>query len=294
MTLDWGIRIFKGQARSFSLANLPPRARSLWLPGDACLCVKEALALGVLDTDSRIIAVERDRATFAIMAATMRGLGFNHIPLLECRELSTVVLPFDLDLVNIDLCGSLTLDLAQWIERTLPHHLTMNASIIMTTRFGWRNNPFMVHAEERLLDDYRDLAEDVTLEIGSRHEKEVIPLLILMSALHNFVGHTTAIRYYDVIEDGGSHHQPMMLYRMDNIRHRTAPTRLPTLGVLLRGFEMSREAALKAWQTRRLKEKATKEAIEAATRKLQHLEYRRRALKAWETRRARETETKVD
>jgi hypothetical protein len=310
MTFNWGGRYYKRQARTFSLDNLPAPPRSLWMPSDECICVKEAIEKGVLDRTSEIIAVERDRAIYSRMLATLGSLGFLRPPRTFNCELSTVRLPFDLDLVNIDLCGSLTADVVVWAEETLSRHIVEGCTIILTTRFGWRNNPFLIHAERRFLNEYRRIAEEVTLEIGSRHEKEVVPLLVFMSALHGYVAHTTALRYYDFTDNDRVHHQPMMLYRMENLRRRTEPTKLPTLHELTKGFRMTREAALKAWDTRRKKlAEAKKREIAAKTPRwnaeakkrreaemgrslpddetARFLEYRRRALKAWDTRRAR-------
>lgn len=292
----WSGRPLKQQARSFALRDLSPRMHSLWMPAAECICIGEAVKLGILDRSSHIIAVEREEPIYRAMVAQLHKFRFDHVLPLH-RELSDVQLTDKLDFVNLDFCGTLTEDVAIWTNIHLTQYLADNCTIVLTCRFGWRNNHFMAHAERRFMTRYRVLAEEVTTETSSRHENEIIPLLVFLSAIRDYTANITALRYRDFVDPVQGNAEgwglPMMLYRLDNVRRRDGeiPTNLPLFDELMEGYIVTSEGAKKAWVTRR--QRAAEKAAVLRVPDEDIARFKRnsdRGLKAWQTRRAKARE----
>src|SRR4051812_46474037 len=84
MTMNWAERTLKQKGREH-LLKAPvrhPARQALFMPGwdpagnTGCLCVERGLALGTIDRNTRIIAVERRSEFIAPIAARLRSFGF--------------------------------------------------------------------------------------------------------------------------------------------------------------------------------------------------------------------------
>jgi len=122
--MNWHDRNQKARCRSYAVEAMDEPAKvALFLPSNTQLCIKEALETGVINRNTRIIAVEKD-AQIAARIERYLDREFNFPYLLHCDELTNLHLADDpdvqrygIDLAYIDLCGNLKLSYAKWAVR---------------------------------------------------------------------------------------------------------------------------------------------------------------------------------
>ena len=95
---------------------------ALFLPSHSCHCIKEALKQGVVDKNTYIVAVERDRELIDRIRTTLDELGFVDYVVLhkDLEKVKTFPIPSRVfDFVYIDTCKGLTRPMQAWIKDVL-------------------------------------------------------------------------------------------------------------------------------------------------------------------------------
>jgi hypothetical protein len=250
-------------------------ATSLWLPGDQCLCLHEALGEGFIDQASKLVLVERDRvAAQQIRSWAETAVMWKVPPILLEKELHDVKLPFNIDFAYIDLMGTLLPKICLWIIEELAPKLNTGASICLVHTYGWRNAEFLYFMNDHL----KWCSRYQQLQVGMRTNDKynVLPIALLSCCLRELSFDVTCTARY------GDSVRTMVYYKLENIR--SGPTEWPYIEKMIKRYlesptdhnpfyqrkDMSKknsERARKAWVTRRAMERS------------------RRAYKAWETRR---------
>lgn len=135
LDVDWS-KINKNVARKITInkyvgVHRKDRAR-LFMPGNQCLCVKEALKNGQLNILYRLIVVENSPSVMEIIKNILSELGFVDV-YYHCGDL------YDLDLIeasggklidyfNLDTCNNVNSDISNWIVH-IPKHIVAKKAI---------------------------------------------------------------------------------------------------------------------------------------------------------------------
>jgi len=96
-----------------------PAKVALFLPGNECLCVRSALEQGIIDENTHIIAVERNKDTAKVIESQLETLVHYfdiHVGPITTLDFSEFGIgKGELEFAFFDFCGSLELDLVQWL-----------------------------------------------------------------------------------------------------------------------------------------------------------------------------------
>lgn len=125
------------------------------LPGPTCEDIKDGLCAGVFNAQSEVIGIERDPVVFVKMRRNGSQLPIRFRPVHSDLEDYSPAGKFDL--FALDFCGSMTAEIAAWIERN-HHYLRPGGRLIYTTLFGPRRNLYLREQTRRCLEG--DWAED--------------------------------------------------------------------------------------------------------------------------------------
>jgi hypothetical protein len=139
--------------------------RALMLPGPTCEDVKEGIRAGVFSSQSTVIGIERDPATFERMRRNGARLPVVFAPVRT--DLEDYIPPGEFDLFGLDFCGSMTASVADWIGRH-HHALIPGGRLMLTALFGPRANHFLADRTERCLHgewaaEYKEYVQHVPM-----------------------------------------------------------------------------------------------------------------------------------
>mgnify|MGYP003473104040 FL=1 len=252
----------KQTARENAVSNLDyiPKC-SIWMPGNEALCVNYALQQGVLDANSKVILVERDRDTLIKMNRHLLVSPLNTI--FHNNDLEELELPnkTKIDFSFLDFCGSMSPYTLQWLRYELMEHWICDPKnrLSITHSFGWRNNQFLSGVQELFNTEYRNHLKEFGTQLGYRDFNLVIPLVLFKCAFNNF---NFEIRSPYKYQDS---RRSMILFRFENFQKLVSGTNgWPDITTILtainskRKLKMSSKSANKAWATRRKNSMAKK------------------------------------
>jgi len=127
-----------------------PAKTALFLPGNSCSCVKSALAQGTIDENTYIIAVEKDEKTADVIESQLKTLVNEYeIHRGPITTFDPYGCDYEIDFAFFDFCGSLDVDLVQWI---LDHSdiFVLNAQIAFTFCTLGRSSNFIREVQYEL------------------------------------------------------------------------------------------------------------------------------------------------
>jgi hypothetical protein len=266
----------KDQVRSALLTNLGRKRSALFLPGNECLCVKEAIAKGVLGQDSFLHAIERDPETSKVITETLNELGIQST--VFNGDLSDYEPGVPLDYAMLDLMGPLDQDLASWLSGIV-QNANPGFSLSMITTMNWRNSTFMRSATRTLWAKHKELIDQLKQDENIGFSYVVGHMAVLRSVLRDFdFDFKWTIRYRDTVHT-------MMAFRLVNFRPAANGNGWPSIGELTENTMNTTKTtatspAVKAWETRRKMAAEAEAAAIFAKRSAS-------AHKAWETRRSK-------
>lgn len=231
----------------YALRGVGFRMRSLWLPGSDGLCVKKAVERGIINRYSHTVFVERDEPTFQrIKRSAGRWVGETlHKPLLHNGQIFDLQLPWMIDYSFLDFMGTLDQKTTFWLQDYLAPNLDDGATICLTHAYGFRNNQFLASLRTDFKEgEWKDLYRKLSDESRIKDDNILIPLAVLHCVFSEFQFEIKPpLKYQDS-------RRSMLLYRLDNFTRDHGPNGWP---IFTGECEMAgnRQAALKAWATRR-------------------------------------------
>lgn len=109
------------------------------LPARECLCVKTALNMGAIDTNTVILFVERDWQDYNTIKATLAILGFTHVEG-YCGNFGDCSFDYTgkIDFAFLDLCGEYKADVSDWLYENR-QHFAKGAIVSITTQANSRS-----------------------------------------------------------------------------------------------------------------------------------------------------------
>jgi hypothetical protein len=252
---DQKARPQKNKTRVYALENLCLKKRSLWLPAAQCLCVAKARELGVLSDNSRLILVEKNRQVAEAMRITAGQWPWVHQPVVFVDELSNLKLGSPLDFAYLDFLGTLPFRTAEWMATELASHLAVNADIVVTLLYGWRNNELMYHLASEIKLQWSDCYEKLKKQVAIHSDQVVIPLAILKCIFHEF---DFKVRWPLKYRDSQN---SMLLYRLERFNRLAKGNGWPPFAELIEGLR--KRGVTMATATKKRKAKPTGNKIEA-------------------------------
>lgn len=307
--IGWTARNKKHESRKYVLDGYKQKHAAIFMPGwdeeagQSGQDVRLALETGALDPNLPLIVVERNVEWAKLIERDLLTLGFRRL-IVHAGELCDLQIDQPVDFVFIDLLGTLDYDLCVWMRDVLSPRLVEGATVALTLAYSIRNNPFMAMAAKALNTHFPEHVGEMREAYRVSTRNNLIPIILFRASLNR---HLFAYR-------------KMMTYRDTNFRMNTykfvksvfleGSNGSPMLDDLVSRFTIKeikamttkhRDAALKAWDTRRdnMKKAKRSEAAKKAwgTRRklasddrniLVQSEAQRRsaaAIKAWKTRR---------
>jgi hypothetical protein len=137
--MNWKTRKNKAWIRKELMRGFTS-ARALMLPGPTCEDIKVGIKQGVFDQNSEIVGVERDPDIFRRMKTNGTKLPLRFDPRL-CN-LEKVQPEGQFDLFGLDLCGSLTASVSEWL-RANHTHLKDGGRLLFTMQYSPRGNQYL-------------------------------------------------------------------------------------------------------------------------------------------------------
>ena len=140
---EYGNCPVKGQVRALALSvgwNKSEPAKSyLCLPARDCLCIKTALTLSVIDTNTEIFFAERDRQDYNTILQTLKDLGFTKVTGHYGKIENWKLRPKNkIELAFLDFCGEYTPQVARWLQWCRNFVFSPNAIVSITTQANGR------------------------------------------------------------------------------------------------------------------------------------------------------------
>lgn len=129
-----GKEVTRKLASEFSL-----RENALYMPASDLLCVRAGFDNSLINNSTNLVFVERNKKVFKNILTNSE---FKNVKVIN-SNLSKVKLPFNLDYAWLDLNGTITEDIYNWIKEELCNNLSNNAVICLTHELCWRNNNWM-------------------------------------------------------------------------------------------------------------------------------------------------------
>ena len=117
--------------------------KALMMPSWQCLCVEEALNVGLFTTDTHIVAIEGNKKAATKMRHRLKELGFNNVEVI--RKNIAKITQSDLgyekfDFVYLDLCSTPSDTIERWMQSTLSHAVRWSTPVAMTFIYADRSN----------------------------------------------------------------------------------------------------------------------------------------------------------
>jgi predicted O-methyltransferase YrrM len=274
--MKWETRPQKSQAREylFSTTRFVSRS-SLWMPAAECLDVQLAFDKGILDRDSRLIAVERDPMVFASLRKTLREIAcdrkLRHEPVLLNQPLHNVALDHSLDFVFLDLCGAYDAPVLSWIEYVLAPRLTSGADLAVTCTYAKRNSNFLQDCRDTMVHQWRALYDEFahSHDYFDRHNDEreyepiVVPALLLKFALCRYDSRMRQPKCYG--DD-----MPMIAFKISDIQAHPGQPHYPSFSELyMRTLLLQQQSAqpIRNQQSSTTRSEAARKAVETRRRR---------------------------
>jgi len=235
-------------------ADFTPRKSALYLPADEMKCVEVARESGMISTDfTHLHLIERNEDTFLKMRAKAIAKNWypNHADVFQ-GELCNYQIQRPLDYAWIDLNGTLSEDLVNWVSSELVPNLEDGAVVCLTHEYCWRNNVWLKGVWDQVLSSpewslgYAKFRRECVV-MGDRHLS--FPPFLISSLLSPYcVDVLEPIRYADTID--------MVFYRfvVQTQGEKVMPAKTK------RG---RRAAAIKAHETRNRQPVVASDVIEA-------------------------------
>lgn len=176
----------KDGVRKFIFDGVGWRDTSLWLPGEDLACIHTAMQSGVLDSDSHIIAVERDPDVARRIRQQLPHCGMSWH--LHEGELHSLTLPEDvrLDYAFIDLLGYLNTDICRWMNDVMIKHMTDDFSLAVTHLYALRNSHMLRKARSLFQTTYRELYMSFVDQVEIYNKNVLLPMALLKCIFRKF------------------------------------------------------------------------------------------------------------
>jgi hypothetical protein len=107
----------------------------IFLPGKDAFCVREAEFF--LPPETHVIAVERDISIFYDMRKNIRQTHFKNVDYIR-ENIHNLVLEETVSFLNLDLLGSITFDICDWLRNVLASKLHTGSRICLTVSNEYR------------------------------------------------------------------------------------------------------------------------------------------------------------
>ena len=146
--------------------------KALMMPSWQCLCVEEALNVGLFTTDTHIVAIEGNKQAAFIMKHRLKELGFNNVEVI--RKNIGKITQSDLgyqkfDFVYLDLCSTPSDTVEEWMQSTLSHAVRWSTPVAMTFIYADRSNNCL-HRDWEFRQSVNRASEEYKFSnIGSRN-----------------------------------------------------------------------------------------------------------------------------
>ena len=146
--------------------------KALMMPSWQCLCVEEALDVGLFTTDTHIVAIEENKQAAFIMKHRLKELGFNNVEVI--RKNIGKITQSDLgyqkfDFVYLDLCSTPSDTVEEWMQSTLSHAVRWSTPVAMTFIYADRSNNCL-HRDWEFRQSVNRASEEYKFSnIGSRN-----------------------------------------------------------------------------------------------------------------------------
>ena len=146
--------------------------KALMMPSWQCLCVEEALDVGLFTTDTHIVAIEENKQAAFIMKHRLKELGFNNVEVI--RKNIGKITQSDLgyqkfDFVYLDLCSTPSDTVEEWMQSTLSHAVRWATPVAMTFIYADRSNNCL-HRDWEFRQSVNRASEEYKFSnIGSRN-----------------------------------------------------------------------------------------------------------------------------
>jgi len=146
------IRPAKRRTRELA-ASFSRRNSALYLPADRMKCVQTAEEMGMISKDhTHLYLVEQKKDVFARLQNKVKRTGWSDQATLFNGKLEQFNIPKPLDFVWIDLNGTLSYNLVDWIKDHLALNLQEGAVVCLTQEYCWRNNVWLKELRDTMLN----------------------------------------------------------------------------------------------------------------------------------------------
>jgi hypothetical protein len=152
VSTDWsGKRDFKQECREMA-TNFSRKQTALFLPADKALCVATAFRNKMIDSKSSLLLIERRIE----IANKLKHVISHHknAELYQCN-LSSFIFPEKLDYAWLDLNGTITDDLAFWIQKELSQKVKSGSILCLTHAVGWRGNDWLKNTHDNMSEKHK-------------------------------------------------------------------------------------------------------------------------------------------
>lgn len=129
-------RALKNSVRHRLFADIPRSASMITLPSSNALCVKDMLAMKIVDESTSMTWVEMDPDKIAAMRQTARALKV--FPQIHCGDIRRFQPGTSFDLLNLDTEEGFTIQLGLWLE-SIQDHIRDGATLLITLTKHSRN-----------------------------------------------------------------------------------------------------------------------------------------------------------
>lgn len=152
-------RIYKEKTREMA-TDFSLRKSALFMPSSSAKCVLLAKEKNMINKHTNLILPERDKNLAIKLNNTLKNTNLKYT--IINTELSKVNLYEKLDYVWIDLNGTITIDIANWINNTLSFYLQPGSIVCLTHEYCWRNNLWLKKIREKEIRsfNYRKFRHD--------------------------------------------------------------------------------------------------------------------------------------
>ena len=224
-------RQFKQKSREMA-TSFNGRKSALFMPADTMKCVLTAERTGMISKDrTKLFLVERDKIKCNSLRTNLEISGWDKQSTIFNGALEKAVVPSGIDYAWIDLNGTVTASVAQWMEEELVRNLEERAVLCLTQEYCWRGNCWLDKVRDNALSNYRRVyAKFRQDEVIFGNRLLSIPAFILRCVTRQFeVRMFEPYRYSDTVD--------MVLFRVELGGRLQVPT-FPSLSELV-GFDNS-------------------------------------------------------
>ena len=202
--------ITRNMAADFTIRN----SALFMASGDAeCMQVAESTGM-IIKGKTKVIIPEHDEALAQQLDFTLHKIGWVKSSTVHVGEIHDLILPRSLDYAWIDLNGTITNRIAEWLSQELSAKLLPNAIICLTHEYTWRNNEWLKDTRQQILQKKRESYLRYRHQAGVFQDKYItFPAYLISCLLRDWeIEVMEPYRYSDTID--------MVFYRFRVVRRQ--------------------------------------------------------------------------